>query len=470
MGIYRTKSWLFAWATVLLSSGTAMAQGMNGWAYGNAPYSNPRPDVPRNHADVQPFHPVDFEMPATPFAPADISDFGNGPPPKVGFFFSYERVYWSLSKPQVTAVGYSPIEDIPFPGGVLDTPEGNQTPARGPTPLVDEQNSFDTAFLQSDFTWGNRFDMGWMEDNDHGWLVSIIEGVRDTQVFDLEHATVLFDNPEGFLDPDYQDNNQDGIDDDLDGDFVFGRDGADTSIPHTGIPDTPAAVDTDDRQAYIPRFETFEIKQITKLNGVELMRVYRAPHHRSGSVFEFMYGVRYVSLEDKFSWFGVGGVLADSYSSTKINNNIVGPQLGARWSNQRGRWIVSAEGRFTAGFNMAQGRQRSLLASLAGYTTDIPPDITGTTPNAFNALRAYGSTAASYDETFAPVAELRLQTSYQITKAWALKVGYTAIFMDGISRASNRINYSVPAMGIRHENTNQDFFVNGVNFGVEFNR
>ncbi len=42
--------------------------------------------------------------------------------------------------------------------------------------------------------------------------------------------------------------------------------------------------------------------------------------------------------------------------------------------------------------------------------------------------------------------------------------------MDGISRASNRIVYSVPQMDIKHSSTMQDIFINGINFGIEINR
>ena len=43
--------------------------------------------------------------------------------------------------------------------------------------------------------------------------------------------------------------------------------------------------------------------------------------------------------------------------------------------------------------------------------------------------------------------------------------------MGGISRASNRIDYSGPNLiSIKDGNLNQIFFSNGVNFGVEINR
>ena len=38
------------------------------------------------------------------------------------------------------------------------------------------------------------------------------------------------------------------------------------------------------------------------------------------------------------------------------------------------------------------------------------------------------------------------------------------------ARASNRIDYSLPQMGILPTGTNQNVFINGVSFGFEINR
>ena len=62
-----------------------------------------------------------------------------------------------------------------------------------------------------------------------------------------------------------------------------------------------------------------------------------------------------------------------------------------------------------------------------------------------------------------------METSYQFTRAIALKVGWTAFYAAGIGRASNLVNYRFPDMGILSANRT-NFFSHGVNFGVEINR
>ncbi len=69
---------------------------------------------------------------------------------------------------------------------------------------------------------------------------------------------------------------------------------------------------------------------------------------------------------------------------------------------------------------------------------------------------------------FSPVAEMRVQASYQLTSAIALRLGYTAIFVDNISRAAAQVKYELPQMGFRDGQAGkQEILINGVNFGAE---
>jgi hypothetical protein len=72
------------------------------------------------------------------------------------------------------------------------------------------------------------------------------------------------------------------------------------------------------------------------------------------------------------------------------------------------------------------------------------------------------------EEFFSPTAELRAQASYRLTSVLALKLGYTAIFVDNISRSANNVRYELPRLGFREEQAGkQEIFINGVNVGVE---
>ena len=140
MSINRTMSWLFG--VLLLVAAQAWAQETpqdydSAYAYGNAPYSNA---APSQHRAISPFNPVGFVQDWTPFAPANISDYGLGPKPHTGFFFSYERLMWTMSKPTVTDVGSAAAEGTFIENG---------------TPVL-ELNTTDTSFLRSKIGWGNR--------------------------------------------------------------------------------------------------------------------------------------------------------------------------------------------------------------------------------------------------------------------------------------------------------------------------
>ena len=117
MSTNRTTTWLVAWGLVgVLWASTAQAQGVEGaqptgdpYALGNAPYSNA---APATHRPISPFNPVGFYQEWQPFAPADISDFGDGPKPNIGFFGIYEREYWSISKPFTADIGPPSAEGL----------------------------------------------------------------------------------------------------------------------------------------------------------------------------------------------------------------------------------------------------------------------------------------------------------------------------------------------------------------------
>ncbi len=71
------------------------------------------------------------------FAPADLSEFGNGPEAPIGWYFSYNRTFINISSPR----------NIPQVG----TPRSNR----------------------GGWGWGNRYDIGFMTEENKGWLLEI---------------------------------------------------------------------------------------------------------------------------------------------------------------------------------------------------------------------------------------------------------------------------------------------------------
>jgi hypothetical protein len=226
------------------------------------------------------------------------------------------------------------------------------------------------------------------------------------------------------------------------------------------------------------------MKNQTILNGVELTRDYRAARLHNGGYLEVMYGVRWFQIDDMFNVKGFGNgegtfavtllgttntfplnILDESQWFTRTFNNLIGPQLGFRWFRQRDHWITSVEGRFLAAANFQNTHQVTNMGS------DVIQNSQDDSPGADFEFVGLGTRTHQYNTVFSPLGELRVNAAYLIGRSCALKVGYTGIVTGGISRASNRVDYNSPNLvGILPANNREVFFVNGLNFGVEFNR
>ena len=112
MSITRITTVLAALATALVLTSNVQAQLFK-------PF-----DFPQYHSDFQ------F------FAPGHIDTYGGGPKHKTGWFATYDRVYMNVTRPEFST----------FDG-------------------------FATNF--GDFTWGNRFDLGYIDDDSKGWIATI---------------------------------------------------------------------------------------------------------------------------------------------------------------------------------------------------------------------------------------------------------------------------------------------------------
>jgi hypothetical protein len=81
------------------------------------------------------------------FAPAEIDYYGDPKPPNTGWFFTYDRLYWGVSRPENGARSW-----------------------------------------ELDFTWGNRFDIGYMTEDDGGWLFNYTHVDGPTGLADTHKA------------------------------------------------------------------------------------------------------------------------------------------------------------------------------------------------------------------------------------------------------------------------------------------
>jgi hypothetical protein len=301
-------------------------------------------------------------------------------------------------------------------------------------------------------------------------------------VVDGATATVLpgDSNGDGILDGD-------GFADDVDADGQYGPHGYDLDDP-AGVPDTLLAIDTnfegnppgttynqwdpDDLVELPTSFNSMVVRNAATLNGVELMRIHRIDNrnwmakHSTYNSLDLSYGVRYLRFRDNFFVGASGGVLGLSQWDTQIINNIVGPQVGLKWSNQRGRWTTNLAGRFIFGYNVSNWDQDGFM----GF--DLVPGVsTGLIPGRLNRplyLNAKSFKYARQDNDFSPVAELRWDAAYRVTKSVAIDVGLTAGYVGNIYRASTHVHYRLPDMGFLVGNPEHMLYYGG-NMGVQFN-
>jgi hypothetical protein len=473
MLLFTPRSWLLVTALLLGSTTSALAQP------GQSPVA-PEVFAPGHWT---PFAPVNHEPDWRWFAPVDLSEYGcDRPDANEGFFFQYDRLIWAFTRPKKTDIGSEAAERV------LVLPIASDEPPNG-TSIV-YINDADTKFIETEWVWGNRFEMGYVVD-DHGWLFSGSHVHTHDRILAANDAQIVFNDPLGVTFG-FVDLNGDFYDDDLNSNDTFGRpidkngDGAAENVnlpPITGIPNSFGATDFEDQTFHPVRFEQLDVANKTTMFSLELMKIWRLPRMHYGGTWEWLGGVRYLNMTDQFDLIGqestdpaapqaIGNIFDVLTVNSLINNHIVGPQIGARWARTRGRWTVSAEGRFTAGVNFQQACVEGSYATnepndfRQNFATGVPAIVEASLPN----LKARWFDETEMDSEFAPMGELRFETQFLVTRYISLRMGYEGLVAGGTGRASRRIDWSLPTIGVLDGRKNEAFIVNGFNFGFEINR
>ena len=370
------------------------------------------------------------------FAPAELSTYGAPHvQPHEGYFFSFDGMYWSVSRPKTTLIGAVGFRDVGTRvQQVFDIPPDEHPEIE----TFAETSTEDTSALTDNFQAAQRFEFGRVEDN-RGWLMSIFRWGPGEQNFSSTQANVLFDDP---------------IDPTTGHGLLFGRIGDGTIV----IGDESVAVQVDGDLPIV--FNNIAVHNDIDLWSVEASYLRRAKTFHNGGNLEVYLGARYMEFNESFGVLATGGVLDRVRWNMDTGNHMIGPQVGGRYFKQQGRWIFSTEGRFMAAYN----RQNLFQEGEFAYT-GTPGDI----QRPFAWMGAQYSHRTTVDE-FTPVAELRFDFRYVITRYIDFRVGWTGMYMNGIARPQNMISYAVPTMGIDATNNRQDVFVNGVTIGFDVNR
>jgi len=121
----------------------------------------------------------DFQL----FAPPDLQEYEIYPEPSEGMFFNYDRLYWGITPPKVTGVSQTPTGNYLIPTNPISpqtvvqlnnanlTASGTSSSAGsiigglytfGSDPL---QLDLNTSWMRTRMGWGNRYEGGWIYDN-----------------------------------------------------------------------------------------------------------------------------------------------------------------------------------------------------------------------------------------------------------------------------------------------------------------
>ena len=274
------------------------------------------------------------------FAPAEVGNFGGPEPANTGFYLTWDKLYWNVSRPLVG-------------------PRDSTAPGTFSQPLVDNNvNDFGvnpgSSQWDGDFTWGNRFELGYMTDEHTGWQAVMQHMSGPNEYVELQQERIN----------------------------RFNEDDIDPTDPQFPISDRN------------PRYYILKDSiNVASFSSLELNKVWRRKEFHNGTVFEPLLGVRIMNFknfvrDDNYQRYDIDPESADiivnpvppppvlvlfplptvdgpaellnSHFYT-TSNNLLGGQIGGRVFHQRSHWMLSADVRV---FGL---RQLSVFRAARGY-------------------------------------------------------------------------------------------------------
>ncbi|WP_254512940.1 BBP7 family outer membrane beta-barrel protein [Anatilimnocola floriformis] len=416
MSLKRTKKWFLA---ILASMGAAFA--------GMTPSAKAEPAYPASAPTVQlerwsPFtEPDHFGPDLQFFAPFDASDYGGGDPPNIGFFFNYTRLYWNIQRPS-----QRPINRVGFEQDFAAGLNNDQIKTLGMIGFTgDRQTGYD-----GDFTWGNRYDFGYMTEDDHGWYASHTHVAGPAESLRVRQERINRINPD----------------------------------------DTPPTNPDPILQDRNPRYyDLYATLNAARFSNIELNKVWRKKDFHLGGVLEPFVGARYMTFKDIYRQDGYGRYALDPDNFPDLNvptpdgpvevrvvdrahfeNNMLGGHIGFRHFYEKAHWKLQSEFRMFACHNF------QYLTRYQDQTVTNYGDANGT-----DVVYELRNRARAFDRSdeFTWGGEVRVEAAYALTRDIGFRFGLTVMnFADGIGRGND----------IR-DNT-EGLTMAGLNIGFEINR
>lgn len=432
---------------------------------------------------VQPFvDPGYFDYDMQLFAPADDLDaYGGDPIQKYGWFGSYSRMYISVTRPVASQFA----ESVGLPSDVITYAPANAaagTAAQqfrfGVNGIVSPQynEAFSATYDLGDKTWGNRVDLGYMTDDNNGWLFSYmhIDGPNANQSTWQQRVNRINTADTGYTPP------------------TSGSTTASTSVVE---PDSDRnTVGPPDRER---AYNITNSLNNAKLTSLELNKSFRMPPLNHGGIIEPFVGVRYMQFQDYTTRQaydtntqqyltnappttidtgstiiqnpdgsqtivpnqplviaappGVTGAEALLSEYFQYNNNMFGGQLGCRWYRRLSRWNLSTDVR---GFAMENFQHLSFTYDRE-YTF-----YSGNTQDA--TVTNIQRRSATVDDNATQIVlgtDIRASAAYEVTRDVQLDVGLQFLgFFNGIGRGTSMAH------------NDSDVMMVGLAFGFIWNR
>ena len=340
----------------------------------------------------QPFiDPGYFEPDFQWFAPAEVGDFGGKDFANTGIYFDYDKLYLNCTRPEG-----EPSLRSPYDG---------------------------------DFSWGNRYEIGYMTEEDTGWQAVL-------QHYVVDEALLVFQER---IDRNNEDDDQAG-----------------------GTPD-PIFQDRNPRSLNLRTTLNY-----ARFSSIELNKVWRRKPFHHGGILEPLIGARVMSfrdqyIRDSYRRFAetitgqplpgvpdVNGPFEDFETNEALfYNQMFGGQVGARIFNQFGHWLLSAEVRMFGLVNFQELENINRLNRVR-YTA-VAGDVE---------LQLNSETHTFENNTqFVWGGEVRAEAAYEVTRDVSFRFGL--LFIDlgqGIGRG-NTLRFD-----------NQDVVMTGLTAGLTINR
>lgn len=377
------------------------------------------------------------------FAPSDATnyEFGADRDPRRGFFFTFDRTWIAVSRPETDRPIFPPTSAPP-----IGDPQG-----RARFSFVAEESSP----FAADFTWGNRVELGFIDNCDKGWTIvgwhidgpnkenSITNGDRLAGPFTDEGELPTdqidpFEADEGY--PDY-------VFENIGGPFT-----PPVTVP-TGTSDLPIQTTVN----------------TMKMSSIELMRIMERWTFHNGGILEPMVGVRYIKLQDRFHYsfyerlesdgfpFSIDDVELYRDQLSYTQNDMVGGQLGFRLFKETGHWTLSSEFRMFALQNFQQ------FASTVDNYIWSSEGLNGGAEEFPNRAPSYARQErfVQYQngQEFSWGGEVKMEAAYSLTRDISFRTGF--VFLD-IGQGVGR--------GLTYRHNNQDVQMYGYTFGLTINR